>query len=300
MTDQRTAVDWTDAERPAEEGTVYQSAAHESAFDEPVVDGPPVERTATGEPVAEKRTVEQPTGEGDDADSVDGSVPAGHPDPERALDVASVPDAEPTPDTEAGIGDRGDFDSPDVAAQDAPRTDEPYGAYGIEGHPADAPAAAEEQEPAEEHDDGAAVTETGRPMDGVDERADVADGEALVPVPVDDAAAPAVTSSGELLPGDLPEEPGPTLLDSETTERFRDRWQQLQLHFVDDPRTAAGLAGTLVDEVVTALRDAVDRRRSQLEDWQSGHGVDPHSWDTEQLRVAVRRYRHFLDRLLGL
>ena len=182
-----------------------------------------------------------------------------------------------------------------------PGPTEPDGAYGIEGHPADAPAAVEEQEPAEEHDGAAVVTDTGQPVDGVDERADVADGEvSLVPVPVDDAAAPDVTGSGELLPGDVPEEPGLALLRRRDDRAVPGSVAELQLHFVDDPHAAAGLAGALVDEVVAALRDAVDRQRSALEDWQSGDGVDAHSGDTERLRVAVRRYRDFLDRLLGL
>jgi hypothetical protein len=290
-----------DAEHPAEEGTVYQSAAHESAVDESVV-GPPVDGTAADEPVAEERTAEQPAGDGEGLDA-DGSVPAGHADldhgdPEHAVGVASVPDAEPAPDTDI---DRGDPNSPGVAAQDAARIDGPDGGYGIDGRPADASAAVEEQEPAEGHDGVAVVADTGQPVDGVDERADVADGEVpLVPVAVDDAAAPDVTGSGELLPGDVPEEPSLALFDGETTARFRDRWQLLQLRFVDDPHAAAGLAGGLVDEVVAALRDAVDRQRSALEDWQSGDGVDPHAGDTERLRVAVRRYRDFLDRLLGL
>ena len=237
-TQDSTAPDSADAER--EDGAVYRSAAHESLV-EPVVD----------EPGAEKPTAEHAAGDGFDA--VDGSEPAGHADPERAypehgdpeqaVGVASVPDAEP--------------------------------------------------EAAEEHDDIAAVTDTGQPVDDVDEGADVTGG-------VDDAVAPDVTGSGELLPGDVLEGPVLALFDGGTTERFRERWQQLQLRFIDDPHTVAGQAGALADEVVTALRDAVDRQRTALEDWQSGDGVDTHSGDTERLRVAVRRYRDFLDRLLGL
>jgi hypothetical protein len=99
-----------------------------------------------------------------------------------------------------------------------------------------------------------------------------------------------------LLPGDVPQDPVTALLDGATTDRFRDRWQQLQLRFIDDPHAAAGV---VVDEVVTALHDAIDQRRLTLEDGQSGDGVDVHAGDTERLRVAVRRYRDFLDHLLG-
>jgi hypothetical protein len=307
-TQDSTALDRTDTEPPDEDGTLYQSAAYESVDDEPVVDEPPVDGNAVDEPVAEERTTVQQAGDGDDFVAVDGSVPAGHADPEHAepelaVGVASVPDAELAPDAEADTVDRGDFDSPGVTAQDAARAEGPDGVYGIEGNATDmpAPAAVEVREPAEEHDGVAVVTDTGQPVDGVDERADVADGDTPhVPVPVDDAVAPDVSGSGELLPGDVPEEPGIALFDGETTGRFRDQWHELQLHFVDDPHAAAGLAGALVDEVVAALRDAVDRQRSALEDSKSGDGVDAHSGDTERLRVAVRRYRDFLDRLLGL
>jgi hypothetical protein len=295
-TQDSTARDGTDPEHPDEDGTVYQSAANQSA-----VDG-----TADDEPVTEERTAEQPAGDGEGLDAVDGSFPAGHADLdhgdlEHAVGVASVPADEPALDTEADTVDRGDFDSPAVTAQAAARTDGADGAYGIDGHPADAFAAVEEKEPAEEHHGTAVVTDTGHPVDGVDERADVGDGEVpLVPIPVGHAAVPDVTDSGELQPGDVPEEPSLALLDGESTQRFRDRWQQLQLHFVDDPHATAGLATALVDEVLAELRDAVDRQRSTLADWQSDDGVDVHSGDTERLRVAVRRYRDFLDRLLGL
>lgn len=122
----------------------------------------------------------------------------------------------------------------------------------------------------------------------------------MVQVAMDDAVSPDVTRPGEMLPGDLLEEPGLALFDGETTKRFRDRWQELQLRFVDDPHAAEGQAVALVDEVVTALRDAVDRQRSALHDWQAGQGVDAPSGDTEQMRVAVRRHRDFLNHLLGV
>jgi hypothetical protein len=102
-----------------------------------------------------------------------------------------------------------------------------------------------------------------------------------------------------LLPGDAAPEPVMALLDAATAARFRDRWQQLQLRFIDDPQAVAAAASALVDEVVTALHDAVDQRRSALEPEQSGDGLDAHAGDTERLRVAVRRYRDFLDHLLG-
>jgi hypothetical protein len=155
-------------------------------------------------------------------------------------------------------------------------------------------------QPAEQHDGVAVAAGPGGPVDGINEEGDVTGGQApTVPASVDDAAAPDVAGSGELLPGDVPTEPV-ALFDGAAAEGFRDRWQQLQLRFIDDPHTVAAQAGALADEMVSALRHAVDQHRTTLEDWQSDDGVDTHFGDTERLRVAVRRYRDFVDRLLAM
>ena len=104
-------------------------------------------------------------------------------------------------------------------------------------------------------------------MHDTDERADIVSGEGpIVAAAEDGSAAPDVTGADELLPGEVPDEPDVALFDREMTERCRVRWQHRQMSFVDDPKIAAGLAGELVDEAVTALRDAVDRQRSALEE----------------------------------
>ncbi len=102
-------------------------------------------------------------------------------------------------------------------------------------------------------------------------------------------------SDGELLPGDIPEQPMSALFEGSAADGFRDRWQRVQLRFVDNPRGAADEARVLTDEVVSALHAALNERISSLGEWRSGR-----SSDTEELRVAVRRYRDLLDRLLGL
>ena len=297
-TQDSTAMDPTDGDRPTDDGTVYRSAEYDSAVDQPDVHEPVADRAAN-QRGADQSTTEHPAGES--FDPVDGSVPAGHADldhadPDHAVGVASVPDADPETET----ADHGAFDSAGVATQDDVRADAPDETYGLDRHPADTPAVADEPEVVGEHDGVPAVTDTGQPGD-VDERADVAGGETpIVSVPMGEAASADLTRAGETLPGDLPEEPGLALFDAETTQRFRDRWHELQLRFVDDPHFAEGQAVALVDEVVTALRDAVDRQRSALHDWQAGQGADAHTGDTERMRVAVRRYRDFLDHLLGV
>ncbi|MBQ1027208.1 hypothetical protein [Micromonospora sp. C95] len=85
-----------------------------------------------------------------------------------------------------------------------------------------------------------------------------------------------------------------TLFDGATAQGFRDRWRDVQLRFVDDPRAAAGEAQSLVEEAMEALSAALAEHRNKLGGWQ-----EDGSADTEQLRVAVREYRDFLDRVLG-
>jgi hypothetical protein len=68
---------------------------------------------------------------------------------------------------------------------------------------------------------------------------------------------------------------------------YRDRWQQIQADFVDDPRRAVEQADELVEELLQRLTETFARQR--------GGGRT-----TEELRVALRRYRSFLGRLLSL
>jgi len=97
------------------------------------------------------------------------------------------------------------------------------------------------------------------------------------------------------MPGDVPEQPVDALFDQAAAGEFRDRWQRVQMRFVDDPRAAADEARSLVDDVLNALHDGLNNQRGSLDGWQSGQPDD-----TEQLRVAIRRYRDFMDRMLGL
>ncbi|BCJ60581.1 hypothetical protein [Micromonospora endophytica] len=85
-----------------------------------------------------------------------------------------------------------------------------------------------------------------------------------------------------------------TLFDESTAQGFRDRWRDVQLRFVDDPKAAAGEAQSLVDEAMQALSAALAEHKRKLGGWQEAD-----SSDTEELRVAVREYRDFLDRVLG-
>ena len=98
------------------------------------------------------------------------------------------------------------------------------------------------------------------------------------------AAAPhdAVDDAPELLPGD------------ETAE-FRSRWETIQTGFIDEPRRTVEQADELVAHVMKRLAEGFAGERERLEgQWGRGEDVS-----TEDLRVALQRYRAFFRRLLS-
>jgi hypothetical protein len=86
------------------------------------------------------------------------------------------------------------------------------------------------------------------------------------------------------------------LFTEEESGRFRTRWEQIQATFVDEPHRAVERADQLVKEVTTLLAEVFAHERQQLE--QQWHEADDVS--TEDLRLALRRYRSFFDRLLAV
>ena len=77
---------------------------------------------------------------------------------------------------------------------------------------------------------------------------------------------------------------------------FRGRWHDIQGSFVDEPKEAVKKADELVAAVVKRLAEVFADERSKLErEWSAGQDVS-----TEDLRVALRRYRSFFDRLLSV
>jgi hypothetical protein len=77
---------------------------------------------------------------------------------------------------------------------------------------------------------------------------------------------------------------------------FRARWSEAQTSFVDEPRHAVEQADGLVAEMMQRLAKVFADERSKLEEqWSRGDDIS-----TEDLRVALRRYRSFFDRLLSV
>jgi hypothetical protein len=86
------------------------------------------------------------------------------------------------------------------------------------------------------------------------------------------------------------------LFATEETERFRSDWSSIQIGFVDEPRKSVEKADQLVAQVVQRLAESFSQERSGLEgQWDKGENVS-----TEELRVALQRYRSFFDRLLSV
>jgi len=138
-----------------------------------------------------------------------------------------------------------------------------------------------------------------------------ADTGEITPTPVPAADPPA----GTAVPEGLPEPPSPAAtgpaaeaatateaapaaggrqgspLGSLDVAAIRSRFIDIQAGFVDEPRQAVEEAGRFVDGLVQQVADALRQQRGQL--------AGPEG-STEDLRLALRAYRQFVDRLLGL
>jgi hypothetical protein len=73
------------------------------------------------------------------------------------------------------------------------------------------------------------------------------------------------------------------------------RWHEIQAMFVDDPRSAVELAAGLADDSAeTVIASVRERQQALLSPWQRD------DTGTEELRIALRHYREFWNRLRDL
>ncbi len=108
------------------------------------------------------------------------------------------------------------------------------------------------------------------------------------PVPNEPDPTETVPESAEVQPSD------DELLFTADTSGLRTRWDEIQTAFVDDPADCVQKADALVTEVVEQLTTAFSEARSRLEaQWARGETAS-----TEELRLALTRYREFFQRLL--
>ena len=79
----------------------------------------------------------------------------------------------------------------------------------------------------------------------------------------------------------------------QVAQNFRSKWDEVQIGFVDDPTHAVRQADELVAQVMKNLAQTFAEERARVEGQMD-------QADTEHLRVALRRYRSFFQRLLSL
>lgn len=88
---------------------------------------------------------------------------------------------------------------------------------------------------------------------------------------------------------------GGSLLPAEMDATFQQRWKEIQTRFVDEPRGAVEDADGLVANLMQQLAEGFAKERERLEaQWGRGEDIS-----TEDLRVALQRYRSFFQRLLS-
>jgi hypothetical protein len=103
-----------------------------------------------------------------------------------------------------------------------------------------------------------------------------------------------VAEVAPLRPGDVPQTTI-AVWSPDAVARFRQHLKEVQARFVDEPVEAVAEAQSLVTEAVRGLAEALLAEQLDLDPRQ--HSENP---DTESLRVALRRYRDFLERILAL
>jgi hypothetical protein len=119
------------------------------------------------------------------------------------------------------------------------------------------------------------------------------------PVQSDRTAAISTTPQGTSSPvqGSANSEAQTTpLFPNNELQDLRTNWDSIQTAFVDEPREAVEKADSLVASTMKRLAEVFAQERSKLEgQWDRGDNVS-----TEDLRVALQRYRSFFHRLLAI
>lgn len=88
----------------------------------------------------------------------------------------------------------------------------------------------------------------------------------------------------------------PPLFPANELQDLRRKWDYIQAGFVDEPRKAVGEADNLVATTMKRLAEVFAQERTNLErQWDRGDNIS-----TEDLRLALQRYRSFFHRLLAI
>lgn len=114
------------------------------------------------------------------------------------------------------------------------------------------------------------------------------------PAPDHDPAAATAANPAERAASHAGDGEPERLVTQERADEYSARWESAKSMFVDEPRQAVGQADALVGELLDELQEAFGNQRRKLED-----GLDADTTSTEDLRMALRRYRSFFDRLVS-
>ncbi len=86
------------------------------------------------------------------------------------------------------------------------------------------------------------------------------------------------------------------LFENDEAEKFRTQWMNIQSEFVENPQASVREADKLVADVLKSVTIGFHDRRTSLErQWNNGNNIS-----TEDLRLMLKRYRSFFNRLLTL
>ena len=158
------------------------------------------------------------------------------------------------------------------------------------------------QERLARRESGTAVGEPGSVVRHVD-RPPVDGGPSLVPSstragePLRDQNRIETANRPAAIAGKTPDEEqaAPLFAERESKDLFG-KWDALQVGFIDEPRRAVEQADHLVAEAMKRTAEIFAEERARLErQWDRGDNIS-----TEDLRVAMRRYRSFFRRLLSM
>jgi hypothetical protein len=124
----------------------------------------------------------------------------------------------------------------------------------------------------------------------------------ITPPPAEVAAAnapisnPATSSGASTAVARAREEQRVALFIANEANELQGRWDGIQVGFVDEPRKAVQEADALVSTTIKRLAEIfADERRKLEQQWDRSENVS-----TEDLRLALQRYRSFFARLLAI
>ena len=112
----------------------------------------------------------------------------------------------------------------------------------------------------------------------------------------DPAPAPTSDVEPDAEPDVAPEPVGASAGFMADTSVLRERWESVQVGFVDDPRHAVEEADDMVAAAVSELQAQIDRQRDEL----GGPWRGDDAASTDALLAAFQGYRDLFDRVLGV